>query len=476
MNVRVHSGFLLAALVIVAPRGGRADDGGDPKQHQQLKERMQHAAIRFFKENANPTSGLVHVSANNFDPVDPKDDRASISTTGYAIAVFTSAYVQGLMGREEATDYILKTLRFVKKNHDRMTHRGWFLHFVEWETGSNYKDKSEYATSDTANFIAGALYAGQVFGGEIKAIADDLYRAIDFEDMRTDGGTHPEKPTLSLSFRAEDGKGKGKKKGYSSSQWDHFAQEVMLLILGLGHPTHPLPKESWAAFKRQGMRLLDGKTVVGYDKALFTQQYSEIYMDLRKFQDGEVNYFENATRATLFQRDICRNDLRYCTFKVKEGFWGLTAGSGPHGKYVVNKPTKFNGVACIGAAAASAMYLPDLVMGDLQKWVDGPYKQIWGRYGIADGIDVSDDGTPWVARDVHGITVGPMFLVLANMSEETSVWKDFNQIPWVKAGLEAAAKVAPPSPVIEGVLVPVVEAAPAPEADGEAETDPDLCD
>jgi hypothetical protein len=40
---------------------------------------------------------------------------------------------------------------------------------------------------------------------------------------------------------------------------------------------------------------------------------------------------------------------------------------------VVNKPTKFNGVACIGAAAASAMYLPDLVMGDLQKWVDGRY-------------------------------------------------------------------------------------------------------
>ena len=49
MNVRVHSGFLLAALVIVAPRGGRADDGGDPKQHQQLKERLQHTAIRFFK-------------------------------------------------------------------------------------------------------------------------------------------------------------------------------------------------------------------------------------------------------------------------------------------------------------------------------------------------------------------------------------------------------------------------------------------
>src|SRR5271166_297791 len=146
--------------------------------------------------------------------------------------------------------------------------------------------------------------------------------------------------------------------------------------------------------------------------------------------------------------------------RVKEGFWGLSAGSGPHGKYVVNKPTKFNGVACIGAAAASAMYLPDLVMGDLQKWVDGPYKKIWGRYGIADGIDVSDDGTAWVAGDVHGITVGPMFLALANMREETSVWKDFNKMSWVKAGLERAEKAAPPAPVIEGALVLVVRTFP----------------
>ena len=104
-----------------------------------------------------------------------------------------------------------------------MTHRGWFLHFVDWETGSNYKDMSEYATSDTANFIAGALYAGQVFGGEIKAIADDLYREVNFDDMRTDGGTHPEKLWLSLSFRAEDGKGK---------KYVRFAQAVTYGVPG----------------------------------------------------------------------------------------------------------------------------------------------------------------------------------------------------------------------------------------------------
>jgi hypothetical protein len=422
---------------------------------------------------------LVHVTANNFDPVDPKDDRASISTTGYAIAVFTSAFVQGLMGREDATNYILKTLRFVNKNHERMTRKGWFLHFVEWETGSNYKGKSEYSTSDTANFIAGALYAGQVFEGEIKAIADDLYRAIDFEDMMTDGGTKLEKRTLSLSFRVEDGK--GKKKGYSPFQWDHFAQEVMLLILGLGSPTHPLPKESWAAFKREAIRLPNGKILVGYDKALFTHQYSEIYLDLSHFQDGQVNFFENARLASIYNRDVCLSDPNHRTFAA--GFWGLSAGSGPPEgkqsgvKYVVNMPTKYNGVATIGCAAASVMYLPDLVMSDIKKWLDGPYgEKIWGRYGLADGIDLDNRDHPWVAPDVHGITVGPMFLSLANTRFETSVWKDFNHIPWVIAGLETATKVAPPPPVtvIEDAHAPLVTAA-HPETNGDAETDPDLC-
>jgi hypothetical protein len=487
MNVRVHSGCLLLALVLVGPEGARAGDEGYPKQHQQLKHRLKLAAIRFFRENAHPASGLVHVSANNFKPVDPKDDRASISTTGYAIAVFTNAYVQGLMERQEAEDYTLKTLRFLKKNHDSMTHRGWFLHFVRWDTGSNYKNKSEYATSDTANFIAGALYAGQVFGGEIKEIADELYGAIDFEAMRTNGGECPGKMTLSLSYRKEDGPGKGKKKGYSPSQWDHFAQEVLLLILGLGHPKYRLPKESWVAFRRQAIRPLDSKVIVGFDRALFTQQYSEIYLDLRHFQDGRVNYFENARLASLLNRDICLGARKYPTYAA--GYWGLSAGSGPprdqhsQGRYVVNTPTRYNGVACIGAAAASAMYLPGLVMGDLQRWVDGPHRT-WGRYGLADGIEVHDDGTAWVAPDVHGITVGPMFMALANISEETSVWKDFNRIPWVKAGLEAASKADPPAPAIEGALVPVIELVPAPSgkqgptpgANDEAEVDPDLCD
>jgi hypothetical protein len=165
---------LLAALALVALSGARADDGSDRSQHQQLKHRLQLAAIRFFRENAHPDSGLVHVTANNRAALDLKDDRASISCTGSAIAVFTNAYVQGLMEREEAKHYILKTLQFVKTNHPCMTYRGWFLHFMDWKTGSNYHDKSEYSTSDTANFIAGALYAGQVFGGDIQTLADEL--------------------------------------------------------------------------------------------------------------------------------------------------------------------------------------------------------------------------------------------------------------------------------------------------------------
>jgi hypothetical protein len=45
----------------------------------------------------------------------------------------------------------------------------------------------------------------------------------------------------------------------------------------------------------------------------------------------------------------------------------------------------------------------------------------------------------WVSPKVHGITVGPEYLALANLEEATSVWKDFMANPHIQRGLMAAA-------------------------------------
>jgi len=51
-----------------------------------------------------------------------------------------------------------------------------------------------------------------------------------------------------------------------------------------------------------------------------------------------------------------------------------------------------------------------------------------------------DEGGPegWISPKVHGITVGPEFLALANLDEATSIWKDFMANPNIQRGLKAA--------------------------------------
>src|SRR5262249_26313079 len=160
-------------------------------------------------------------------------------------------------------------------------------------------------------------------------------------------------------------------------------------------------------------------------------------------------YFRNSVLATLHNREVCLNDRSSKTFR--NGFWGLSAGDappkeGPKGdqrdrvRYHVNTPQRYDGTACIGCVPASAMFAPEVVLGDVLKWCQGPYgNRIWGRYGLADSIQLDESGADgWISPKVHGITVGPAFLALANLDEATSIWKDFMANPNIQRGLQAA--------------------------------------
>ena len=81
----------------------------------------------------------------------------------------------------------------------------------------------------------------------------------------------------------------------------------------------------------------------------------------------------------------------------------------------------------------------DTVLGDVSRWLAGPYAdRIWGRYGLADGVNFDDPAAEWVAPDVHAITVGPEFLAFASDAPETALGPVFNEVPAVKRGLAVA--------------------------------------
>lgn len=389
---------------------------------------MERSTLQFFLDQANPHSGLVHDAAENFGPTAVDNDIASIASTGFGLAVIANAAQRGMLDRQFAKNYVLKTVLFCRDHVAR--YKGWFLHWVNWETGAREWD-SEYSTIDTALFMAGALYAAQVFQDpQLTKVVDRLYAEIDFLDMMTDGGTKPNKRTLSLSYTEGE--------GYNYWQWSSYAEHMILLVLGLGHPTHPLPPETWLAWDRRQVSVGSNHVVMGLDAPLFIHQYSELFLDLRHFNDGYPNYFESDAAVTEVQRDLRQHDSPYAS--LRQGFWGFSAGLAPDQKYLVYNAVAHTGLVCIGCAIGSAMFEPQTILTDAVRWFDGPYRnQIWGKYGFTDSLDLDHGSNGWFAQKVLGVTVGPEFLSLANMDESTSVWKTFMSIPAIQRGLAVAA-------------------------------------
>lgn len=403
-----------------------------PNSAVDIKQNLESATLLYFVENSHPATGLVRDKANSFPPLStPENNVASIGATGFGLAVIANAAARGLVGNDWARDYFNKVMLTCRDRLDR--EHGWFLHFIDWETGKSAGDYNDFSSVDSAFLIAGALYAARVFPqAEGAAIARQLYSDLDFWWLMTDGGKFPDRRTLSIGYDRVN--------GFSKFQWSIYAEHMVLVALGLGHPTHPLPVETWDGWERRSYTSGDWHGVA-LDMPLFVHQYSHLFLDFRRLQDKYPNYFDTSATATRFNRAVCREDKQ----NHMDGFWGLSAGAAPGGpgnkgesKYMVYNPFHHVGTVCIACAIGSAMFAPDLVLQDAVAWRQGPYaKRIWGRYGFTDSIDLDQD---WFAPESFGITVGAAYLGLANMKEETSVWRLFSQIPEIKNAMNRVGK------------------------------------
>lgn len=391
---------------------------------KQTQAAIESTSLRYFLEQAHPHTGLVRDQAENFSKTPDSNRVASLAATGFGLAVISNSATRGLVKPAFARAYCLRVLRFARDHIPR--HKGWFLHWVDWESGARVWN-SEYSTIDSALFLAGALYAAQIFPHtEIATIANQLYRQTDFNDMLTDGGHLPKKRTLSMAYAEAD--------GYTKAQWDMYAEHMILLLLGLGHPTHPLAPQTWLAWSREPVQVPIEKLTMGLDQALFVHQYSQLFVDFRNFHDGFPNYHQNGRELTRLHRELASRTPACKT--LQEGFWGFSAGLAPQDGYRVYSVLNHQSTVCIGCVAGSAMYMPNDILADSAKWLNGRYKrQVWGRYGFIDSLDLDQN---WFSSRVLGITVGPEFLSLANTRESTSLWHEFMRIPAIQRALKAA--------------------------------------
>jgi hypothetical protein len=207
---------------------------------------------------------------------------------------------------------------------------------------------------------------------------------------------------------------------------------MMMYLLALGSPTHPIPSTSWDAWSRPIMHFQDFTYISAADP-LFVHQYSHAWFDFRYKRDKYADYFANSILATRAHEAFCISlgkpySPEYWGITASDWQGGYTAWGGPpaHG------PIDGSVVPC--AAAGSLAFLSVDCLRLLRALKQTYGAQAWGRYGFCDAFHPAAN---WYDSDVLGIDLGIGVLMAENL-RSGFVWETFARNPEVAVAFQKA--------------------------------------
>jgi hypothetical protein len=388
-----------------------------------LVSECERKAFQYFVDQADPVTGIVKDRAANFGT--DNYTVGSTAATGFGLAALVVGARRGWITRQNAVDQATRALKFYR--YDAGQEHGWLYHFVDVRSGKRAWN-SEVSSIDTALFLAGALLAGQAFPGTgVKSLADAIYRRVDFQWMLTDGGARPGERLLCHGWTPEH--------GFLPYRWDSYSEQMILYILAMGSPTHPIPAACWDAWKRPMGEYAGFRTFIS--GPLFTYEFSQAFVDFRGRQDRlGLDYWTTSMNAVKADRQFCiDNSGRYHTYGPD--VWGLSACDGPDGYRAYSAPpgpvAQDGTVAPLAVEAAVPLDSHD-ALAAMQHMRHVFWTKLWGRYGFSDAFNLDRN---WFDQDVIGIDLGCAALMLENYRTGL-VWKQFMAIPAVQTGLNKA--------------------------------------
>lgn len=385
-----------------------------------LLDEMQRACSLFFWEQANPVTGLV----KDRSVAGGSDSRevASIAATGFGLTALCIASRRGYLEKVQARERALTTLRFLAQHME--THHGFYYHFVNMHSGERAW-KCELSTIDTSLLLCGVLTCRAFFQDEeVSKLASQIYERVDWPWFLNGG------KALSMGWKPES--------GFLTARWDIYCELMMIYLLGLGSPTHPLPADTWDAWKRPQFNYYH-LNYIGSPAPIFVHQYSHAWFDFRGKRDRYAHYFENSILATQAHRLFCL-DLSRRFPDYGSDLWGISSSDSANGYVAWGGPPTMgpiDGTIVPCAAAGSLAFLPDEALRVLRNIRENYGKRAWNRYGF---VDAFNPQTNWYDPDVIGIDLGISLLMAENL-RSGFVWETFMKNEEMRRGMERAGFV-----------------------------------
>jgi hypothetical protein len=400
-----------AAVAVAIPAGAELTTAnGISAADDALLDDIERRAALYFWEQADPASGQVldRAYANNTDgKLHTVRPLSSIAATGFGLTMLCIADKRGYLPHEEIVTRVRDTMEFHlnKLPNDH----GFYSHFNNVYSGAAASG-SEISSIDTSLLLCGVLTARAYFrDAQINEAATKIYERVDWPWMMNGGNT--------FSMGVRNGK-------FITTRWDHYCELMMIYLLAIGSPTHPVAASTWDNFTRPKISY-DGFEFIGQPgDSLFVHQYSHAWYDFRYKRDKYADYFANSIIATRAHKLF----LLSLKMGYTDDYWGLTASDMPSGYGSWGGPPGFGPIDGSVVPCATAGALPFLPTDCLR--VQRSLKQTWGdkvylRYGYRDAVHPAAN---WYDTDVLGIDLGISALMAENL-RTGFVWSTFMQNP-----------------------------------------------
>ena len=441
----------------------RVEEPPGPPELPPLFRDIERRTFQFFWDTSNEVNGLT---PDRF----PSRPFASIASVGFSLTAYPIGIENGWVSRTQAVDRTLVTLQFLDgarmgpQATGRSGHKGFFYHFLDMRTGDRYDSWVELSSVDTGLLLMGVLFAQSYYTGddprevEIRELADRIYRRVEWPWLQQ------RPPLISMGWYPE--------RGFISHDWKGYNEAMLVYILALGSPTHPVEPEAWEVWTQTYERdwgVFQGQEYLSFGPH-FGHQYTHVWVDFRGIRDEYmtmrgIDYFENSRRATYAQRAYAiENPMQWDDYG--ENVWGLTASDGPQRttQQFKDEQREFRHYSARGAGLSDAFddgtiaptasigsiaFAPEIVIPATEELYERYGEYLYSSYGFLDAINPSFrydiplktgriiPGRGWVASDYIGIDQGPILTMIANYRNEF-VWKVMRENPYIRRGLERA--------------------------------------